>query len=530
LFLAIGRYVSTAGQETLMVTSSSDAKTWTISNQFTLQWKYPSLACGANEVYLSTGVSVFQSLDGQTWKTRTPLAGFDRMTYLPDLGYYIGWSYVIQSLWTSDTTAQEWHIHVGPPKFPFSNVVMGRGRWVIAGAGFLYWSTNLAGWSVSNIPLDSFFAFSGLSYSSTLDEFVVTAHNESGLYVYQSSDGATWYSRTEWNTTRAITTIVASSVIYALGETGMVLFSRDAIQWELLSGNFWTSVLWVVQSPSGVWYAPAIETDSPGDKTVPLWMTNDGAVWKRSPVNASVEVLNFIEKPIRCANSKTYVAYDAAWVYVSKDLATWETTFSVDYQNLLSVASLYSFGTGYLLTAKGPRTDELYTSTDNGTNWRRINVGLKQLNRVYPVNASTWLEVQSSEWGGNWFVVSRDSGKTWTNTSAQVSDVEVAWLSNTKAVLHLGMANVTTASIMDLTTWTTQDIMVNGAKWFVFHDTFYAIGRNVTWSSADGVSWSTSGQPYYTEVVHTWGVGADVILGVGLDGVAISAEYGDNKK
>jgi hypothetical protein len=317
-------------------------------------------------------------------------------------------------------------------------------------------------------------------------------------------------------------------VIYALGETGMVLFSHDAIQWELLSGNFWTSVLWAVRAPSGIWYAPSIITDSPGDKTVPLWVTSDGAVWKRSPVNASVDVLSFLEPPIRCANSNTYVAYDLAWVYVSRDLARWEKSFSVDYQNLLSVASLYSFGTGYVLTAKGPRTDELYTSTANGTNWQRVNMNLKQLNRVYPVNASTWLEVQAAT-SGYWFVVSRDSGKTWTNTSAQVSDVEVAWLSNTKAVLHLGMQNVTTASIMDFTTWTTQEIMVNvGAKWFVFHDTFYAIDRNMTWSSADGISWSTSNQPYYTEVVHTWGVSDDVVMGVGLDGVAITAEYGSD--
>jgi len=421
LFLAVGRYISTAGQETLMVTSSPDAKTWTISNLFTLQWKYPSVACGANEVYLSTGVSVFQSIDGQAWKTRSPLAGYDRMSYLPDLGYYIGWSYVIQSLFTSDTTREIWNIHVGPPKYPFSNIVHGRGRWVIAGAGFVYWSTNLAGWSVSNIPLDAFFEFSGLSYSAALGEFVITAHNTSGLYVYQSSDGATWYSRNQWNTTRAITNIVASDVIYALGETGMVLFSHDAIQWELLSGNFWTSVLWVVQAPSGIWYGPAVERDSPTDKTVPLWMTEDGVVWNRSAVNASAQVLSFLEPPIRCKNSMIYVAYDWQWVYVSKDLAKWETTFSADYQNLQSLASLYLTGTEFVLTAKGTRRDEIYTSANDGATWQRVEAptNLTQLNRVYPVTASTYLEVQSGS-RGYWFIVSRDSGKTWTNTSAQV--------------------------------------------------------------------------------------------------------------
>jgi len=278
-----------------------------------------------------------------------------------------------------------------------------------------------------------------------------------------------------------------------------------------------------VQSPSGVWYAPAIMPDSPGDKTVPLWMTNDGAVWNRSSVNASAQVLSFIDPPIRLKNSKTYVAYDGQWVYTSTDLARWQTTFSADYQNLQSLASLYSFGTGYLLTAKGPRTDELYTTTDDGTTWRRVNMDLSDLHRVYPVNATTWLEVQSG-FGGDWFVVSRDGGKTWTNTSAQVSGIEVAWLSNTKAVLHLGKENVTTASTMDLTRWTTQKMMVNSAKWLVFHDTFYAIDRNRTWSSADGVSWVTSAQPYFTEAVHTWGVADDVIMGVGSDGVAITAE------
>jgi hypothetical protein len=303
----------------------------------------------------------------------------------------------------------------------------------------------------------------------------------------------------------------------------MVLFSHDALQWELLSGNFWTSVLWVVQSPSGVWYAPSIMSDSPGDKTVPLWMTNDGAVWNRSVVNASADVLDFIESPIRLKNSKTYLAYDSQFVYVSQDLARWEATFSADYQNLQSLASLYSTGTGYVLTAKGSRTDELYSS-DNGTNWRRVNMNLAHLYRVYPVTASTWLEVQLAT-GGHWFIVSRDSGKTWTNTSAQVSGVEVAWLSNSKAVLHLGKENVTTASTMDLTKWTTQKMMVNSsAKWLVFHDTFYALDRNMTWSSADGISWSTAEQPYYTEVVHTWGVADDIILGVGSDGVAITAE------
>jgi hypothetical protein len=528
LFLAIGRYVSTAGQETLMVTSSPDAKTWTISNQFTLQWKFPSVACGANEVYLSTGVSVFQSIDGKAWKTRTPLAGFDRMSYLPDLGYYIGWSYVVQSLFTSDSTREVWNIHVGPPKFPFSNIVMGRGVWVIAGDGFLYWSTNLAGWSVSNVPLDSHFTFSGLSYSATLNEFVITAHNLTGLYVYQSSDGATWYSRTEWSTTRAITNIVSESVVYALGQTGMVLFSHDAIKWELLSGNFWTSVLWVVQAPSGVWYAPAVVKDSPEDKTVPLWMTVDGAVWNRSAVNASAEVLLFLEPPIRCKKSTTFLAYDTQSVYVSKDLANWEPMFSADYENLQALISLYSTGSGFVLTAAGPRTDELYTSTDDGATWQRVNMNLTHLYQVYPVNVSTWLEVQLGT-GGYWFFVSRDSGKTWTNTSAQAPGVEVgrlkrSWLSNSKAVLHLGPENVTTASTMDLTTWTTQKMMVNSyAKWLVFQDTFYALDKNRTWASADGISWTMSAQPYYTEVIHTWGVSDDAIVGVGYDGVSISA-------
>jgi hypothetical protein len=401
---------------------------------------------------------------------------------------------------------------------------MGGGRWVIAGDGFLYWSTNLAGWSVSNIPLDSLFTFSGLSYSAALNEFVITAHNATGLYVYQSSDGATWYSRTEWNTTRAITNIVSDTAVYALGQTGMVLFSHDAIKWELLSGNFWTSVLWVVQSPAGVWYAPAITKDSPEDKTVPLWMTTDGATWNRSDVNASAEVLSFIEPPIRCKKSTTFLAYDSQSVFASKDLANWDVMFSADYENLQSLTSLYSTGSGYVLTAAGPRTDELYTSGDDGASWQRVNMNLTHLYQVYPVNVSTWLEVQLGYFG-YWFVVSRDSGKTWTNTSAQAPGVEVAWLSNSKAVLHLGKENVTTASIMDLTSWTTQKMMVNyNAKWLVFHDTFYALDKNRTWSSADGVSWSTSAQPYYSEVVHTWGVADDVILGVGSDGVAITAK------
>jgi len=122
------------------------------------------------------------------------------------------------------------------------------------------------------------------------------------------------------------------------------------------------------------------------------------------------------------------------------------------------------------------------------------------------------------------------AAKTWTNTSAQVAGVEIAWLSNSKAVLHLGKENVTTASITDLTRWTTQKMMVGNANWLVFHDTFYALDRNRTWSSVDGVSWTTSEQPYFTEAVHTWGVADDVIMGVGSDGVAISAEYSFNKK
>jgi len=288
-------------------------------------------------------------------------------------------------------------------------------------------------------------------------------------------------------------------------------------------------VQWVVQSPSGVWYAPSILPDSPLDKTVPLWMTNDGAVWNRSSVNASAEVLLFIDAPIRCKNSKTFLAYDTQFVYVSKDLATWQATFSADYQNLQSLSSLYSIETAYVLTATGPRTDELYTSTDDGATWQRVHMNLVHLYRVYPVTESTWLEVQARS-SRYWFVVSRDSGKTWTNTSAQVSDVEVAWLSNSKAVLHLGRQNVTTASIMDLATWTTQKMMVNpGAKWLVFHDTFYALDKNQTWSSADGISWSMSEQPYYTEVVHTWGVADDVIMGVGSDGVTISASISNKK-
>jgi hypothetical protein len=221
------------------------------------------------------------------------------MTYLPEVGYYVGWSKSIQSVFTSDTKREVWNIHVGPPKYPYTNVVHGGGKFVVAGEGIVYWSTNLAGWSVSDIPLNSNYKFSGLSYSEGLKRFVITASNGTGLYVYQSDNAAQWFSRTQWVTDRQINKIVSSDVVYALGQTGMVLFSVDAVQWQLLSGNFWNTVLWATPSTSGYWFAPQASRDGPTDKTVPLFVTSDGIVWNRTSTNTSAIVLGFSGPPLR---------------------------------------------------------------------------------------------------------------------------------------------------------------------------------------------------------------------------------------
>jgi len=220
-----------------------------------------------------------------------------------------------------------------------------------------------------------------------------------------------------------------------------------------------------------------------------------------------------------------YLAYDTQKVYVSKDFITWSEMFSADYQNLNSITSVYERGGTYVMTAAGTRTDELYTSTDDGATWGRVPVihNYTQLHKVFPVNGSTYLDVQQGYFG-YWFLVSRDGGKSWVNTTTKAPSVELAWFSNSKAVIHLSRDNVTAAAISDLTTWTTQKMAVNSAAtWLVFKDMFYALDHNRTWSSSDGVSWTLSDQPYYTQAAHNWGVNDDTLMGVGNDGVSITA-------
>jgi len=199
--------------------------------------------------------------------------------------------------------------------------------------------------------------------------------------------------------------------------------------------------------------------------------------------------------------------------------------FSADYQNLASITVVYERQGTYVMTASGSRMDELYTSTDDGATWHRVDLyNYTQLHRVFPVNATTFLDVQQG-WIGYWFMVSRDGGHTWLNTSAKAPSVETAWFVNSKAVIHIGRDNVTTAAISDLTTWTSQKMLVNSAaSWMVFRDSFYALDHNRTWSSSDGVTWFLNDQPYYANAASHWAVSDDSIFGVGNDGITVTAQ------
>jgi hypothetical protein len=402
--------------------------------------------------------------------------------------------------------------------------VYGKGTWVIAGAGVIYWSTNLAGWTVANIPLQSGFIFSGLTWVPNLNSFVVTAHNTSGLFVYQSTDGNIWNSRREFDTTRQIRTVVASpTYTYALGQTGLVLCTKDAVNWDLLSGNFWTTVAWMVQDKTGVWYAPGFER---WEDTVPLYSTYDGIKWMRESRNASDKVLTFPGPPSR-SSTDTWLSTDGEDVYASKDATTWTSVFNAAYQNLQRLYSLYldPTGTTWVLTATGYRTDEVWTSSNDGQTWDRVAPALSKLHRVYPVGAKTFITIQS-DFRGDWFFVSRDGGVTWTNTTTSISTPENDWLSNNRVLLHLNNFNVTTTQIDgDFTDWTTQELKVPPtSKWLVFKDTFYAIDVNQTWSSTDGVTWTFAAVPYFVETVNAVGVSDEALMCVGGDGIAISAK------
>jgi hypothetical protein len=382
---------------------------------------------------------------------------------------------------------------------------------------------------VADLSITSGFVYAGLSYSVTLNQFVLTANNYTGLYVFQSANGNNWFMRSFVPTSRQVITVVSSTnVIYALGETGLALFSRDAVNWDLLSGTFWTTVKWILKSSDGLWCGPALNKDDPRLRTVPFYSTPDGVTWTRNPENASDLVLTFSNTPIYSRAAKIYLATDRQAVWVSEDLLTWENVFNASYYNIASITSIYMSPdeSVFVLTGTGVRTDVLFLSTDGAKSWGRVaNHQFTKLHRIFPVGPSTFLNTQTDQRGKVWLFVSKDGGATYTNTSATVSSVEVAWLLNSKSVLHVGFQNVTTASINDLASWTTQRMNVSSAAQFlVFRDTFYGIENNKVWSSPDGISWMLDDSPYYTSVVGNYAVSEDELLGVGDYAVAVGAK------
>jgi hypothetical protein len=303
------------------------------------------------------------------------------------------------------------------------------------------------------------------------------------------------------------------------------LFSETAKNWELLSGNFWTQVLWVTALPNGLWGAPAAFREV-YDDTVPFYTTPDGVTWTRSSTNASDVVLTFNREPVLNPTTGVYLASDNQVVYTSKDLKTWTSVFDSAMENLQGIQSLYLDATGsmWVLTAVGPRVDEIWTSVDDGANWERKRNCPTKLRRVFPYGSKKLITVQNSFYG-YWFFVSADGGDTWQNTSTSVGSGENAWLANSKAILHIGSWNVTSAPL-DLSTWTTQRLNVSSsANFLVFADTFYGIDTysETTWGSADGVTWTLSDAPYFISKVHSIATSPTTLFAVGDNGVAISA-------
>jgi hypothetical protein len=240
-------------------------------------------------------------------------------------------------------------------------------------------------------------------------------------------------------------------------------------------------------------------------------------------------VLSFKEAPMYSSAANLYIATDGQGVWVSNNLLTWTNTFSAAYENVNLILSLYMSpdGATFVLTAVGQRWDELFTSTDGANSWNRVeNLQSNNLHRTFPVGPSTFLNIQTDLWRGTqWFFKSNDRGVTFSNTSAQAPSVELVWLQNSKSVLHIGPYNVTTASIQNLTSWTTQYMNVSSnAQFLVFQDSFYGIENNKVWSSPDGLSWTTSFSPYYVNVAHDFAVGETSIFGVGSYGISVSAK------
>jgi hypothetical protein len=480
---------------------------------------------------------VFQSTDGKTWTTKTPIIALDYMIYVAPLNYYVGWETDVQSFFQSVDGQLLWNPHVGPPQMPYTGVAYGNGVFVVAGAGVVYWSANLAGWSVGGLATSPQQTFGGLTFDTQASVFVLTLTNSTGLYFYNSKDGNNWSaSSTVFQTVDSVTTMLGQlpKLGGGVGSDGLIVSSANQGQtFSPLSGNFWANMAWIIQvgtnASSPQWIGPA-RSFSFGNQYVDLFQFN-GKTWKVYERNATLLLLSFFQVPFALGDPSddgAYVASDGQYVYLSSDLVNWNATFDSHYVNLAGInrLELLPSNKGLLLTGSGQYSDDIFTSPD-GYSWTRVITNTHE-----PFSAASFDELEIvgntylSTWS-SWLVLSTDGGQTWKNSSVVMpSTGGDVWLQNDELVLYIGY-NFSVASNSNLMSWKSvrnNFTLSGGAIFTVFQDDFLIMDfpQSIVYMSANGMTWTNASLPAFTQGVTSMGFADSLMVGVGANGLTVS--------
>lgn len=350
------------------------------------------------------------------------------------------------------------------------------------------------------------------------------ASGSAGILATSTDNGTTWVSRTStFGTTTIFSTAYGTSTTgvswwVAVGNTGQMRKSTDAVTWSAQTSNFGTSSIRWVAFGNGIWIAVGAAGQ--------LRTSTDTITWNTVNSNFGTTI---IQSAHYNGNGRWIIAGYRGQLRTSDDNgATWQTQTS----NFgTTVINSIAYGNGVWVA--GGYTIQLRRSTDNGVTWttQNANMGNTTINTVAYGNG-IWTavgytgEIRSSTDGATWTTVTANFGVSIVRGTAYNNDRLMA-VGDGGTIRHsfnssydltnltkynnkfIGITSgKTVVSATDLEgTWTTVS-GISGANNMKqsYGDLYILCDSGVFWKTSDAATWTsfaTGISDNFTNIVQT---------------------------
>jgi len=301
------------------------------------------------------------------------------------------------------------------------------------------------------------------------------------------------------------------SVFVAVGDTGTIITSKDAVNWTSINSNSWKNFKCVIWNNSQLVLVGDNTDNKPINKPGAVYTSMDGNTWTLRNQGTTTIPLNSV-----IWTGQKFVAIGSGGkILTSPDGIVW-TSISISYTSTLS--SIAYSGTIYVAHGNG---DTLLTSTD-AAQWTIRTTGYTN-----QIRSSCWARNNFIAVGDSGIIINSMDGITWEKNTSPASRTLSSVLWNGKTFCAVGDTGTVLAS-SDGLAWSLKSTEPHPKLHSIIwgNNLFVALGESGSvYTSPDGLAWTnrTSGTTTLLNEV-TWN-GAKYVA-IGTNGPIITSPNG----